>query len=226
MKKNLKIGICLLFIIIIAILLALYIQKNYITQEKIVNLFNSSIKPDNVHIQAKETISSTEKNVTYICDYYYKDNIYVEKKTDQNNSSFYTYKNFNTNQYIYICATPENKEISIKDINQDTNSTFWDNFVIINDNLDNKTYTYQGIEKINEKESYKINFKENYSNIDTSYWIDKENGFVQKYLQNVEVSDSITKYENTYTYFINGTTDDDIKEPNIEDYKDYNINYN
>ena len=220
MKKILISSLLLLLIICICII---YISQIYISQTKFVNLFLTAQKPSNIHIHSTESSHSQYSNEILTCDYYYKDNIYVKKAISQNNSTFYTYKNFNNNTYIYIVNTQEYKEISIDDITSDNNNTFWDKYPIVDDTLKNTTYHYKGIESIDNTDTYKSIFKNKHDDTLTTFWINKNNGFIQKYLSiNNNLDYSI---EELYSYYPDSVNDSDIQEPNINDYKDYNIIY-
>lgn len=75
MKKIIKIIIILLIIFLVLFLINLF--RNYFILNKIYNLGNNFNHTNNYHI--KEEISTSFGQTTI--DYYYKDNVYINKET-------------------------------------------------------------------------------------------------------------------------------------------------
>lgn len=217
MKKK-KIIICIIITVLIVVVgILVYLKLNYYKTEKpMYELTQNLNNYNNLHIH---TVRISDKYGTLEKDRYWKDNEYKEKDSS-NAENDCAYINSNEKTFISILEEDKSVYISENDITTDMeinnkSHNFTGIFCIDIKNL-NQDYQYLGTENINNKECYKI-FVSNKNQVDTAtLWIEKETGFVLK-LEEFFDGETIT-YENTYE--IGTVTDDDVKKPDIQAYKD------
>lgn len=194
-----------------------YLKLNYYKTEKAMyELIQNINNYNNLHVH---TVRTSNKNGTTKIDRYWKDNELKEISSDSNeNDCAYT----NSDEKIFIAVSEEDKSIHIyenDEANVNNVSYKFDNFtgifVMDTDNM-NQDYQYCGIENINNKECYKIFVNNKLQENEATLWIEKETGFVLKH-ENFFDGELIT-YENTYE--IGTVTDDDVKKPDVQFYKD------
>lgn len=217
MKKK-KIIICIVITIFIVVIVILaYLKLNYYKTEKpMYELTQNLNNYNNLHVH---TVQTSDKYGTIEIDRYWKDAEYKEKTSDSSENDC-AYEN--SDEKIFIAVSEEDKEVYISENDEGSMSTVTDKsnkytgiFCVDIDNM-NQDYKYCGTENINNKECYKIFVSNKFQVDEATLWIEKETGFVLK-LKEFFDGETIT-YENTYE--IGTVTDDDIKKPDIQAYKD------
>lgn len=230
--KKIKIFFILFVLIIIFILYFIVLPKCIYTLDKVSSMLNSATIPENVYIHCYSYTSS----YTSYRDIYIKDNIeYHYDKTISNNSNIDDYNSDGISIY------DGTKTISISNIyktisvhtNVDKSSvleTLSQNsfFIAVEEHglYEHKgIYKYCGKETINGKRCIKVSMTDNYDNevsVDY-YYIDLETNLILK--QEAYTGNNIDELElgriDTYEYYFNSVTDDDIPEIDINDYPDY-----
>ncbi len=217
MKKKKIIIAILITILIVVIGILAYLKVNYYKTEKpMYELTQNLNNYNNLHVH---TVKTSDKYGTTEIDRYWKDSEYKEKTS---NSSENDCVYINSHEKVYIAISEEDKIVYINENDEENISTVTDKsnrftgiFCVDIDNM-NQDYKYCGIENINNKECYKI-FVSNKFQVDkATLWIEKETGFVLK-LESFFDQELIT-YENTYE--VGTVTDDDVKKPDAQAYKD------
>lgn len=216
MKKN-KIIIGIIIILIVLIGIIAYFKLNYYkTENAMFELTQNINNYNNLHVH---TIETSNKSGTLEIDRYWKDNEFNEKNST-NNENDYVY--INSDEKVYINVSENDKKIYIQEIDIANvrnitykSENFTGIFYVDVDNI-NQDYKYCGIENINNKECYKIFVKNKFIENEATLWIEKETGFVLK--QECLFYGELITYENIYE--INTVTDNDIKKPDIQFYKD------
>ncbi len=231
--KKIKIFLILFVLIIILILYFVALPKCIYTLDKVSSMLNSATFPENVHIHCYSyTIDYTSYR-----DIYVKDDIeYHYNKAISNNSNIDDYN------IDAISIYDETKTISISNIDKTilvfNNNTY--NVSVLETLSKNSffiaveqhglyehrgIYQYCGKETVNERKCIKVSMTDNYDN-ETSvdyYYIDLETNLIVK--QETYSGNNIDELEldeiDTYEYYFNSVTDDDIPEFDINDYPDY-----
>lgn len=192
--------------------------KNYKTREELVELCTELNNYDNIHITEEFDYSNGEEKE--IIDYYWKDNVMIQKI---NNGYCKTtnYYNFGNSQEILISNFgEEDKTIRYGRI-QYSEMNSYGKLEIGIENLKNWIcqYIWCGTEELRGRKTYKIALISPYQNYKDLYWIDKEKKLVLK-VQSIFEENVETSY---YYYEFDNVTDEDVKKPNIKDYPDYEI---
>lgn len=253
--KNRKVIISSISIIIMILLIIFLLVKsdNYMSQKDIVKLSQKTDKYTNVHCiverRASYVYKENPENIqpTYtMSNYFYKDNIVCIKSTinyENNPNTFYTmsYINYDENEAIEINCF-EDKTINIIDLSNVTKEnrsrpifkTYQQGTVHdwINSDVIDATYNYLGRDKINNRETYKVetNVVTNDCEENRITWYDKENGLRLKedikisFTENSVGIDIKEQHEIfNYSYELDVVTDKDLQRPNLEEYSDYTI---
>ena len=240
--KKRKIIITLISIAIIVLVVILFYTKsnNYMSKRDIQKLYNNASKYTNIHYVKEEKSANLDLSESYTIyeDYYCKDNIVYEKNTNENGEIFsISYTNYNDNEAITI--SNKEKTIYIYDISnvleKNRNQLFKNKFLNLQSNFKNEKiyksiYKYEGKEKINNIETYKVihNIVSEFYKEDLIHWIDKDNGLILReegiiYFYDESIDNHNQKFTRNYSYDFNIVTDEDIKRPNLAEYKDYTI---
>lgn len=230
--KKIKIFLILFVLIIILILYFIVLPKCIYTLDKVSSMLNSATIPENVYIHSYSYTS----DYTSYRDIYVKDNIeYHYDKAISNNSNIDDY-NIDT-----ISIYDGTKTISISNIDKTIfvfNNTY--NVSVLETLSKNSFFTaieqhglyehcgiykYCRKETVNGKKCIKVSMTDNYDNkINVDYYyIDLETNLILK--QEAYSGNNIDELElgriDTYEYYFNSVTDDDILEFDINDYSDY-----
>lgn len=211
-------------ILILCVLFLVFITKgnNYKSLEEMIE-FNSWVsKTNNVCIHKTSKWDNGREVENYETDYFWKENVYIEKT-----KGYYNYYNYTTHDDITICEYYQEsdfvKEIHIRKSNRYETEKEWISS-IPNFDSTGERYQYLGVEKLNGRKAYKIMFTARLdAQNEVTYWIDKESGLIlQREMSNPKQNETTTE---RFLYKFDTLTDEDIKKPNINDYKDYEIIY-
>lgn len=245
-KKNKKI------ITVISILLLLFVilvfcteNSNYMSKNEIIKLVENAYNHNNYFVQVEQRPVFNDENLKefaeqYIMNmqFYYKDNISVFKSNTAGNNEFniISYNNYNTKENVTIYTSDNEKSVSTYNSNSDEKIDQL--FIKGLENAD--SYKFCGEGKINEKDVYilEITSFNSYSydlthnifginddkNIFTVY-IEKQTGLILKVEYNYFYkNEKKSNFVGEYNYKFDMVTDEDIKWPDLNEYKDYEIN--
>lgn len=231
--KKIKIFLILFVLINIVLILGFIILPKCIyTLDKVSSMLNSATIPENVYIH----LYSYTTDYTSYSDIYVKDNIeYYYYKSESNNSNI---DDYNTDG---IGIYDRTKTINISNIDKTIlvfNNTY--NVSVLETLSKNSFFTaveqhglyeHRGIykycrkETINGKKCIKVSMTDNYDNkvsVDY-YYIDLETNLILK--QEAYSGNNINELKlgriDTYEYYFNSVTDNDIPKFDINDYPDY-----
>lgn len=230
MKKTFKI----VFIIIILLLLFILLfakskLSDYKSVKEIYELCQNINNYNNLHLH--DNYSSNNWYREEYGDWYWKDNICVQKSSELNG---FSYRDKQENLSIII--NDDEKQVKINE--NETNFTQKEKTRYVIDaclstssekdwSKYNK-YKFCGTENINNQECYKVNIKNKLQNYEVTYWIEKDKGLILKRedcWHHDHTNDVIET--RSYSYEFDAVTDTDIEKPDIKNYEDngYEIIY-
>ena len=241
-KENRKQIVVISLVLIVFIILVFFTRNSeYMSRRDIIKLIEKNENLDNYTTEVSEKYYFNEvlsgKVYTSESKYiiYKKGN---EKAIDETkmDDSFrtYIYIDYNNNQEIDINS--KEKMIQIRDT--EMADVYLNYFLTINEGLkDRNKYKYCGKERLNEKNAYVIeftyktdSFEEGKVVLESSkvrYWIEESTGLILKssHIVNYPTQNQIVDRVEDFNYDFNAERLENIKKPNIYEYKDYEISF-
>lgn len=131
------------------------------------------------------------------------------------------YYNYKEKQTIFISI--ENKTINISTMENNESS-----YSSIYSDIDEKEYEYKGLEKVHDNECYVVDFytskNDDNGTLLKRIWINKKIGVIEKvaYYNKSKTKEKLIS-EQEYNVHTGEVTDDDISQPNLNNYPNFNI---
>lgn len=243
-KKNSKLITAISILLLVFIIFVFDTKSsNYMSKNEIIGLIRNGYNHNNYFVQMTHIPIFNDENLqeyieqyTFNIKFYYKNDISVTKREEHynNNESInISYNNYNTKECISIYSSNNNKSISVDKFQ--TEDKIYETFIKKLEYANN--YKFCGEEEIDSKKVYVVEIVDsdtynydlthnifgiqNDKNVSTLY-IDKQTGLVLKLVNQYFYKDKInSNFEEEYEYKFDIVTEEDVKWPDLNDYKDY-----
>lgn len=218
MKKK----ICLSSILLCLIFILTACSFGNYSKEQTIKLIEKSANCSNYSMD----ILSNNQNLTI----YYKDKIYKILSSEENDSTYTLYEDYNNDEII---ISDETYAIvgKLSEYENDSNSEYLESISkTALDNFKSENYNYTFIEKTKYNDEncilVSLKYKENVTTdlglpFEIKYTINVKNGFIVKIEEYNTSGKLINSSENKIT--LNKTTDEDVQRPDLTNLEVYNI---